>query len=121
MQRPNNSPHSVGGADSKVTALRHNSRRSLIRLVLQSMLAGTAAVCLARAAATTDSLIESIENVRQDTGIAAIGLTLVDADNIRWSGAWGVADRATGLRVQPDTMFRIGSVTKSFTALAVLR
>lgn len=43
-----------------------------------------------------------------------------DGDRIRWSGA-GVADTRTGRPRVPDERFRIGSVTKAFTAALVLR
>jgi D-alanyl-D-alanine carboxypeptidase len=38
----------------------------------------------------------------------------------RWSGASGVAEIGTGRPVDPDGWFRIGSVTKTFTAAVVL-
>ncbi|HEY7034826.1 MAG TPA: serine hydrolase domain-containing protein [Thermomicrobiales bacterium] len=40
---------------------------------------------------------------------------------IEWSGAAGVADRATGEPLTPDRTFRIASNTKTYTAAAVLR
>ncbi|MDJ0386298.1 serine hydrolase domain-containing protein, partial [Streptomyces sp. G-G2] len=39
----------------------------------------------------------------------------------RWDGATGVADLATGRPTRPDMEHRVGSVTKSFTAVAVLQ
>ncbi|MFI5618737.1 serine hydrolase domain-containing protein [Streptomyces sp. NPDC051567] len=38
-----------------------------------------------------------------------------------WTGATGLADTATGRPTTPDLRHRIGSVTKSFTAVAVLQ
>ncbi|WP_330328736.1 beta-lactamase family protein [Streptomyces sp. NBC_00536] len=38
-----------------------------------------------------------------------------------WNGATGVADLATGRPTRPDMEHRVGSVTKSFTAVAVLQ
>ncbi|GAB3919230.1 hydrolase [Microlunatus endophyticus] len=38
-----------------------------------------------------------------------------------WSGAAGVRDLETGTPATPDLQHRVGSVTKSFTAVAVLR
>jgi D-alanyl-D-alanine carboxypeptidase len=40
---------------------------------------------------------------------------------IAWSGAAGVADRATGKPLLPGAAFRIASTTKTFTAAAILR
>lgn len=39
---------------------------------------------------------------------------------LRWSGAAGVADPATGRPIRPDTPFLIASVTKTYTAAAVM-
>lgn len=39
----------------------------------------------------------------------------------RWSGTSGVSDIRTGAPVQPDGQFRIGSITKVFTAVMVLQ
>ena len=38
---------------------------------------------------------------------------------LAWTSALGFADRATQRPVRPDTLFRIASITKSFTATAV--
>ena len=65
-------------------------------------------------------LRKDIEAKRQKLDIPAIGLTLVDKDNIIWTGAFGVADRESAKPATVDTVFRIGSITKSFTALATL-
>lgn len=38
-----------------------------------------------------------------------------------WSGASGIADRASGAPMQPDTRVRIASISKIFTAVVVLQ
>jgi len=40
---------------------------------------------------------------------------------LAWTSALGFADRASGRPVSTDTLFRIASITKSFTATAVLQ
>lgn len=42
-------------------------------------------------------------------------------DRLTHVGTFGVRDRASGARIDADTAFRIASMTKSFTALAVLK
>ena len=54
----------------------------------------------------------------QDPGIA---LTLLDGAEGQWDGSYGIADRATGRRVDPDTIFELGSISKLFTCAAVLQ
>src|SRR5213595_2371456 len=45
----------------------------------------------------------------------------VRAPGLAWSGASGVADRTTHETLTPQAPFRIASVTKTFTAAAILR
>jgi D-alanyl-D-alanine carboxypeptidase len=49
-------------------------------------------------------------------GIAA----RVDGPGLHWTGAIGTRDRATGAPLGPHDTFRIASITKTFTAAAVL-
>ncbi|TMQ23629.1 MAG: beta-lactamase family protein [Deltaproteobacteria bacterium] len=53
--------------------------------------------------------------------VPGAGIALVDGDRVVWAGGVGVADRATGRPVTADTLFRVGSVTKSFLALALVK
>jgi CubicO group peptidase (beta-lactamase class C family) len=66
------------------------------------------------------NLLQQIERTRQELDIPAVALTLVDKNNLIWSGVFGIADRKTQTPATTDTVFRIGSITKSFTALAIL-
>ena len=54
------------------------------------------------------------------TGVPGIGVTLFTADEVLLSRALGFRDREGGLGVSEDTLFGVASITKSFTALAVL-
>lgn len=65
-------------------------------------------------------LLQEIEASRQRLDIPAIAITLVDKDKTIWSGTFGITDRNTGKKADNDTVFRIGSITKTFTALATL-
>lgn len=67
-----------------------------------------------------DTLLQAIESKRIELDIPAIGLTLVNKDKTLFSGSFGIADKTSAKRVDDNTVFRIGSITKSFTALAVL-
>ncbi|MEM7015807.1 MAG: serine hydrolase domain-containing protein [Pseudomonadota bacterium] len=70
--------------------------------------------------ASLEKLLADIEAAREKSGVAAVGLTLVDKDKILWTGAFGVKDWDTKEPVDADTLFRIGSITKSFTGLTLL-
>jgi len=61
------------------------------------------------------------DGMRADTIPGAV-VIVVDSGRVIFSRGFGVADLATGRRVQPDsTLFRLGSVTKTLTALGILR
>ncbi|HEX4200034.1 MAG TPA: serine hydrolase domain-containing protein, partial [Chthoniobacterales bacterium] len=61
-----------------------------------------------------------LERTRERTRAPGLVLVLVRGDNVVGSAAIGVANQETGQPMTPTTLFRIGSVTKSFTAAAVL-
>src|SRR5690349_3336758 len=53
--------------------------------------------------------------------IAGAGIALVVGDEVVWAGGLGLADRERGIPVTADTLFRVGSITKSFVVLALMR
>lgn len=53
-------------------------------------------------------------------GIPGAALAVVVGDRVVWTKGFGVANVETGAPVTPDTLFQIGSITKSFTAAALL-
>lgn len=66
-------------------------------------------------------LINSLDRIRKKNNIAAFGLTLVASDNVIWSGSLGVMNHKSRAATGNETLFRIGSITKSFTGLAALK
>ena len=82
-------------------------------------------VCLAWAEGakvdpTIETLIDEIETIRTRYCVSGAGLTLVSDKALLWAGGFGVKDIGKREPVTADTLFRIGSVTKTFTALALL-
>lgn len=67
------------------------------------------------------SLRRNIDDIRIDGGVPGAALVIVDQSGIIWHAGFGVADNASGAPVTADTVFRIGSVTKIFTAAALLQ
>lgn len=53
-------------------------------------------------------------------GLASLAVTVVDARGEVFAQAQGVADAATGRAATPDTLYRMGSVSKLFTDTAAL-
>lgn len=67
-----------------------------------------------------DRLLADLDALRVKHDVPAFGLTLVDREEVIWSGARGIADRTSGRKANGATVFRIGSITKTFTSLACL-
>ncbi len=65
------------------------------------------------------ALDAAIENVHR-AGLPGLFAEVRDGDQV-WRGAAGVADVATGRPVTADMRHRVGSITKTFTAAAVLQ
>lgn len=55
----------------------------------------------------------------EKAGIPGAAIAIVVDDTV-WARGFGVANAETGAPVTPDTLFQIGSVTKPFTAAAIL-
>lgn len=73
-----------------------------------------------QAADRLDALVADLDGIRERHNIAAVAVTLVDRNGQVAAVASGLADRATGRAMTPDTLVRIGSITKTFNALALL-
>lgn len=67
-----------------------------------------------------EDLRAEIEKILDENRIPGASVALVDRDRTIWAGGVGKADMAAGVDVTADHLFRIGSISKSFTALAVL-
>ena len=52
---------------------------------------------------------------------AGLAVGVVGEGSLQWFYGQGVADLATNTPVTKDTVFRIGSITKTFTAIAVMQ
>lgn len=66
-------------------------------------------------------LLDVIEGIRQRENIAAVGIAIVDGTDKMWAGGLGRVSHNSNTPVSARTVFRIGSITKSFTSLAILK
>lgn len=71
--------------------------------------------------ATLDEFRAAAEQIVRETGVPGAGLALVRADGIEWAGGVGLADRERGTPITADTHFRVGSISKSFIAIALVQ
>jgi CubicO group peptidase (beta-lactamase class C family) len=56
-----------------------------------------------------------------ETGAPGMTLALADRDGLLRTSQYGFADLKAGIKVQPETLFEIGSISKSFVAIAILQ
>lgn len=93
--------------------------KQLIALTLIS-LANTASFAVESHADTQD-LIAHIDQLRERNHIAGAGLLLIEEGKTTFIGGLGTLAHGSQQPVTPDTLLRIGSITKSFTALGLLK
>lgn len=67
------------------------------------------------------SLRSLVEDGRRAHSVPGLTVALTDRERTLWTETFGLAELAGGRAVEPATLFQIGSVSKSFAALAVLR
>jgi len=73
---------------------------------------------------TYDAAIQEGQTAAQELinqGASAVAIALVDDKRIIWSQGFGLADRDTGQMPTDSTMFGIGSVSKMFATIAVMK
>jgi D-alanyl-D-alanine carboxypeptidase len=57
----------------------------------------------------------------RDTGAPGMTLALATREGLLRASTYGFADLKAGAKVQPNTLFEIGSISKSFVALALMQ
>jgi len=92
-----------------------------------SLMRTSSAFVSAKVSSSTDyhSAIEKIKEILPVTmaerDITGASVAIVDGDNIIWSEGFGHTNRSLQVKVTGDTLFHAGSISKSFTALGVLK
>lgn len=66
-------------------------------------------------------LIDSLEQIIQENRIAGAMISIATTDTILFSGGIGYADIAEKEKATKDHLFRIGSISKGFVALGILK
>ncbi|MBX3442808.1 MAG: serine hydrolase [Planctomyces sp.] len=72
-------------------------------------------------AAIALSVSEFLQAEIAERRIPALSIALVDGDRIVWSAGFGVADASTGRAANADTVYRVGSLSKLLTDMAVMQ
>jgi CubicO group peptidase (beta-lactamase class C family) len=66
-------------------------------------------------------LQQAIQSILTANHVPGAGIALVNKDKVIWAGGVGQARLATGKPMTADTMFRVGPLTRTFVALALLK
>jgi CubicO group peptidase (beta-lactamase class C family)/D-alanyl-D-alanine dipeptidase len=62
-----------------------------------------------------------IQHELESKAIPALSIALVDGDRIVWAAGFGLADPESGAPATVDTVWRVGSVSKLFTDIAIMQ
>lgn len=68
-----------------------------------------------------DALTRSIPRTMARQDIPGLSIAIVRGGTLVWTEGFGFTDRERRIAVRPDTRFSLGSISKSFTTLGVLR
>ena len=97
------------------------------RVVAAAALAALAVPAVAMADESTDygrvvaTLSREIPQQMKAAHVVGLSIALVDGDRTVWARGFGWADRTGRMPVTADTLFHIGSATKTMTAAAVMQ
>jgi len=67
------------------------------------------------------ALTQLVEHERSQKGIPAISISLVDGRRVVWAQGFGWADSAAAVSANASTVYRVGSVSKLFTDVGIMR
>lgn len=102
------------------------TRRHALQLALGAAAAGTAlpaAVAAPRAKAGDAAALSAIDALATalvaERVVPGLSLAVMRAGTLAYSKGFGTANLETGTPVTPDTVFRVGSVSKQFVAAAI--
>lgn len=66
-------------------------------------------------------LRQQLEKILKDTHTPAVSVAIVHKNGPEWVDALGLADVSANRPATPDTLFRIGSTSKAFASLSILK
>ncbi len=97
----------------------------LVRAIIVIVMAaagniGSAAIRDERLPSNVPELEKSIVQILLRTKTPGAAVTIVSRDKVLWAAGIGKADLSDGSQATSDTLFRIGSITKSLVALSVM-
>ena len=96
----------------------------LIRAVSIGLLSGQLVVAeqtQPSAATVDDALDRSITQRMEAAGITGLGAAIIVDRKVAWIKGYGLADSERGVPFTPDVVMNVGSISKTFTGVALMR
>ncbi len=105
------------------TGLPKLFRAALVALSLLAILSGVGAQNVLKQGweDVAAEIRPAIKAAMLEDTIAGISIALVDRDGAAWTEGFGFADLAANKMADADTMFEIGSISKTFTGIMVMQ
>jgi CubicO group peptidase (beta-lactamase class C family) len=72
-------------------------------------------------AQSIQELQQQVEKILKDTRTPGVSVAIVHRDGPEWIAGLGLSDVAANRATNPDTLFRIGSTSKAFASLSILK
>ncbi len=66
-------------------------------------------------------LSDYVQKEMKNYNVVGLSIALVDDQEVIWTKGFGYADKANNIEATPKTIYRVGSVSKLFTSLAVMQ
>ncbi|MEL7218485.1 MAG: serine hydrolase domain-containing protein, partial [Pseudomonadota bacterium] len=68
-----------------------------------------------------DEIRTQVGAILEDAEVPGASIVLIEDGRVSRVSHFGVRDKATGVPVTSDTVFRAGSISKSFTSIAIMQ
>jgi len=70
---------------------------------------------------TIEQTTAFIERRMREDQVTGVSIALVDGQKTVWSQGFGFADKEKGIQASPETIYEIGSISKTITATAIMQ
>lgn len=106
-----------------MTTFTHKSNIEHMNRIIRSLaLVGTAATLVACQGASQEAEFEKdMEAFRESVGNVALSVAVVKDNQIIYTHSFGEADLEAGVPATDETLYRIASISKSFTATSIMQ
>ena len=98
-----------------------NRRKAGVVVSIGMMIAALAGTAQAQNSSGTAAIDASLRGAVERKDVPGVVALITDRQRVLYQGAFGVADVSTGRALNTDSMFRIASMTKPITSLALMQ